>query len=46
MPTDKISSEALLREDEDGYDEGSVNGSIGENIEEDRRHFIYDLEME
>ena len=31
MPTDKISSEALLRADEeDGYDEGSVNGSIGE----------------
>ena len=31
MPTDKISSEALLTaEDEDGYDEGSVNGSIGQ----------------
>jgi len=30
VPTDKISSEALLRADEeDGYDEGSVNGSIG-----------------
>ena len=28
MPTDKISSEALLRADEEG-DEGSVNGSIG-----------------